>query len=324
MKDLDQNVMGKALKEVISLCGIESLTDEARFQAAIKDFLHGSMYSTEQQILIFAVKIGIGRELVKAAHKAAAEQNRALTVANDLLANEYGFKQKRCNRILAAFIFALEWKNAAKNSNPFVRNTLISFGQYKWQILDVTGKAALLLSNDITDVGIPYNREMGNTSWENCSLRRWLNSDFLVRFSREQEKKILRRTVRAENNPWYQTNAGNATEDKVFLLSISEVIRYFGDSGSLENRPKNRWTDEVEGNGAASAIDDPFNISRRASFKNEGTWWWLRSPGQSESKAAYVNAEGMVLLNGESVFDDGGTSCAGIRPGVRPAIWLQQ
>ena len=44
--------------------------------------------------------------------------------------------------------------------------------------------------------------------------------------------------------------------------------------------------------------------------------WWLRSPGGSADRAAFVNYDGSVYLDGVSV-DRGGLF------GVRPALWVQ-
>ena len=64
MKSLDIDAMSNAVKKVIALCGIDVLADEKRFQAAIRDFLYSSALATEQQLLIFSVRVGIGRELL--------------------------------------------------------------------------------------------------------------------------------------------------------------------------------------------------------------------------------------------------------------------
>lgn len=319
MKELDKEAMSSAIKEMISFGGIEILEDEDRFQAFIKDVLNNSIHITEQHMLIMFVKTGMGRELVRAFEKSPEEQDRTLILVSNRLEYEYGFGRTWCDHVLDAVTCALGW-----NRDSLAESGSMTFGAYKWKVLCKEKGMVLLLTEELTDIGIPYNREIGETSWAGCSLRRWLNSDFLARFNREQQERILSRRVRAESNQWYHTAPGNPTEDKVFLLSISEVIQYLGDSGSLGLRPENRWIDSFDPEGKSCAIDDGFNTARCATYKNESTWWWLRSPGKSESRASYVNAEGIIFLNGETAFDDGGTSCVGVRPGIRPAIWLRK
>lgn len=340
VKNLDIEAMAAAIKKVVALCGPDVLANELKFQAVIKDLLNSNFYKREQQILIFTIKIGIGREICKAITKSSIEQNRVLTALGNILIHEYGFSSNRCHEILVSYAMGLDWEklelardyqpvndtsvSKKTSQNMLLKGELITFGNYKWRVLHVKGRTALLISDGITDIGIPYNSSMENTTWETCSLRKWLNSEFLARFSSEEQDRVLFYEVKAENNQWYQTDAGNSTKDKVFILSISEAVRFFGDSGDLHSRPDNDWMDDIDANRISYAIDDKFNINRCAAYKNENTWWWLRSPGKSETKAAYINSNGIILLNGELVFDDGGTSCVGVRPGVRPAIWLQQ
>ena len=340
MKNLDTDAMSNAVKKVISLCGIDVLADERRFQAAIRDFLHSSALTTEQQLLVFSVRIGVGGELLKAINKTVSEQKRMLVVADSLLTAKYGFLKERSDNILGVFISALDWQGVSlpkgvqssklqsaeskSSSSAFVKGTIISFGRYKWRVLYAKGNTALLITDEITDIGIPYDNtvNLDGVTWEDCSLRKWLNDEFLMRFSKAQRSRILKRRVTPENNPWFHTEAGNQTEDKVFLLTISAVIRNFGDSRHLKTRPENSWAYEEDG--LSYAIDDRYNAARQAAYKGENTWWWLRSPGEEKTKVAYVNTDGIIFLNGELAFDNGGIICVGVRPGVRPAIWLRQ
>lgn len=348
MKNLDTDAMCNAIKNVLSLCGIDVLADASRFQAAIRDFMFSNSLNTEQQLLIFAIRIGIGDELLKAVKKSVSEQKRILIIADAILTVEYGFLKSRSDSILEAFGSALGWDkatiskvikpvpNAPKQKSAIekdkhivddgdlAKGSTLQFGRYKWRVLFVKGKTALLLADEITDIGIPYNKVFGEVSWEDSWIREWLNTEFLRRFSKTQRGKILPRNVRAEPNPWYHTDAGSQTNDKVFLLSISEVVRNFGDSGQLKHRNEKLRVEGTSSDDLSCAIDDKFNSERKAMYKDESTWWWLRSPGDSKEKAAYVNAEGLILMNGDLVADDGGTSCVGVRPGVRPAIWIRQ
>lgn len=348
LKNLDSYAMSKAVKEVITLCGIDVLSDANRFQAAIRDFLHSSSLTTEQQLLVFSVRIGIGGKLLKAVNNSVSEQKRMLIVADALLTLEYGFLKSRSHSILSVFMSALGWQQISlpkdtrlpqdrkqqsatinlsrENNATFVKGAVIPFGKYMWRVLYVRGNTALLIADEITDIGIPYDNavNLDGVTWETCSLRKWLNTEFLERFSKEQRNKIIKKRITPENSHWYQTDAGNQTEDEVFLLSVSEIIRNFGDSGHIKIRPENSWTYDTAPDGLSYAIDDGYNAARQATYKGETTWWWLRSPGDSKTKVAYVNADGIIFLNGESAFDDGGTSCVGVRPGVRPVIWLRQ
>lgn len=352
MKSLDIDAMSNAIKKIVSLCGIEVLEDIGRFQAAVNDVMRGSLLNTERQLLIFAIWIGVGKKMFKGVKQSASVQKRMLINVNTMLTVEYGFTQKRSENLLEVFVTALGWNRGEivqcmqslgeeisdenvfderhsyekdqHEYREFVKGTVVPFGKYMWRVLYVNEKAALLLADEITDIGIPYNKELDATSWEKSWVRKWLNTEFLQRFSKKQQKRIVMHRIRAEANPWYQTDAGSSTVDKVFLLSVLDIIRNFGDSGQLKNRSEKVMSDMTDSDRMVYVIDDRYNERRQAMYKGEKTWWWLRSPGDSQYKAAYINADGIVFLNGELVVDDGGSSCVDIRPGIRPAIWLRK
>ena len=104
-------------------------------------------------------------------------------------------------------------------------------------------------------------------------------------------------------NPWFDTEGGNNTLDMIFLLSLEEVVKYFGDSGQLRNRPKYK-----------DYLSDQYSNARIAQdIAGSASWWWLRSPGFGPLYVISVDDTGDLLVGGDDVF------CSG---GVRPALWL--
>jgi hypothetical protein len=209
-------------------------------------------------------------------------------------------------------------------------NRLVVIGEYLWRVLDVdkTNNKALLLSERITHAK-PYNEEYAEITWENCTLRAWLNGRFLDEsFTEEEREKIQDTTIDNADNKWYGTAGGNNIEDKIFLLSIAEVVQYFGDSGQLEKQPpitqfekKQKWPTEypeMYPKRLSIYIDDQYNKARQAKLPDGETagWWWLRSPGYNSLGAALVIRDGNVFVRGNYVLD------ARISGGVRPAFWL--
>ena len=182
-----------------------------------------------------------------------------------------------------------------------------------WRVLAVENNKALLISEKILEKR-PYNVEGTDITWENCTLRKYLNGEFYNSLG-AAKSAIIETNNWNPNNPWYGTPGGNATTDKVFLLSLDELVKYFGDCGKLCNQPKNDgrfiwWTDDK-----AFWIDDQYNHARIAYYRSEGaSWWWLRSPGDDSYDAAYVDYVGNVYVDGYGVDSDFG--------GVRPALWL--
>ena len=139
---------------------------------------------------------------------------------------------------------------------------------------------------------------------EHSVIRQWLNTDYYNSFLADDRVRIAETRITNADNPWYGTPGGNDTTDRIFLLSLEEVVQYFGDSGQLGNRPDDKWW-----------IDDQYNSARIARDANgTASWWWLRSPGDYSSFAAIVYDDGFLYLTG-SLVDH--SSC-----GVRPALWL--
>jgi tetratricopeptide (TPR) repeat protein len=173
-----------------------------------------------------------------------------------------------------------------------------------WRALAVEKSKALLISEKILEKR-PYNDENKCITWENCTLREYLNGEFLDKLG--TAKSVIAETRNNNpNNPWYGTAGGNATTDKVFLLSLDEVCRYFGDSTANLRRRGSIGSD--------STMSDKSNPNRTANYDDRASFWWLRSPGGGSDRAACVGDDGRVRVGGPDVNNDFG--------GVRPALWL--
>ena len=167
----------------------------------------------------------------------------------------------------------------------------------EWIVLAKEDGKVLVISKYMLDRQ-PYNAERGfyETTWETCSLRQWMNETFLnSAFSAEEQELILDTNVSADMNPEYDTNPGNPTTDKVFLLSIAELELYFPSQ-------ETRICDFTE---YAVAVNTPFVDSNT---------WWLRSPGYDVFRAAYVSDEGWESCYGDLPYYD--------FIGVRPVLWI--
>ena len=165
----------------------------------------------------------------------------------------------------------------------------------EWLVLDKQDGKVLVISKYALDCQ-QYNKSYTDVTWETCSLRKWLNNTFINNaFSTEEQALIPTVTVSAEKNPWYGTNPGNATQDKVFLLSFHEVSKYF------------------DSNDAKKCAPTDYAIAQGA-HDRDACWWWLRSPGNSQNFAATVSSGGGVNVLGGSV-DNGNDA-------VRPALWI--
>lgn len=174
----------------------------------------------------------------------------------------------------------------------------------EWTVLDKDGMSLLLISKQALDCQ-QYNTSYTDVTWESCSLRKWMNGTFLNKaFNAEEQAQIQNTTVSADKNPEYNTNPGNATTDKVFLLSINEVEKYFNSDEARKCAP----TAYAKAQGAYTS--DSYKTASGAAT----CWWWLRSPGYTQSYAASVAMYGSVNYSGNLVNY--------VIDAVRPALWI--
>ena len=173
----------------------------------------------------------------------------------------------------------------------------------EWLVLAKEKTRILVISKYALDCK-PYNTSRTDITWETCTLREWLNNDFInSAFSADEKSIISVTTVSADRNPEYNINPGNATRDQVFLLSVTEVDKYFSSNGVRQCGP----TDYAVANGSWKGGEG-------------GYWVWLRSPGidpdfaASVSYDAYDSADVFLFCIGKPANTPGG--------GVRPAMWI--
>lgn len=189
----------------------------------------------------------------------------------------------------------------------------------KWRVLDAandfntsnstTESALFLLSEQNLDVW-QYNTTSTEYTgaWAGSSLRAWLNGtksgDFLADAFASGEQAAIATThvVNKNDNPWYDVNGGEDTEDKVFLLSITEVMNaaYGFDTRSgyaTDTRVATNTAYLVGGGGSGI-------ISPQIPGVGNAHLWWLRSPGYDisgkgeRSNAVYVEISGALHLSG--------------------------
>lgn len=173
----------------------------------------------------------------------------------------------------------------------------------EWRVLDKQDDRILVISK----YGLcyeKYNRTLDKITWETCTLRKWLNNDFINTAFTDKEKSLIPRiTVSTEKNSKYNTNPGNNTQDQVFLLSIEETYKYF----YSDRERVCIHTEYSAKQGCPPSNDGSW-------YKKNHCWWWLRSPGNTQNSVATVNGEGIVL--------EGGYNVNGAGSAVRPALWI--
>ena len=173
----------------------------------------------------------------------------------------------------------------------------------EWLVLAKENNRVLVVSDKALDCK-PYNQSWEYVTWETCSLRNWLNNDFInAAFTAEERAMIPTVTVSADKNLVSSTDPGNATKDKVFLLSIVEAEKYCTSDEARRCVP----TEYAISNGA-------YTSDRYAEGDKATCGWWLRSPGYGQLYAALVDCDGSVDWFGNYVDHDYNS--------VRPALWI--
>ena len=134
-----------------------------------------------------------------------------------------------------------------------------------WDVLDKKDDKILLLSKNSLEV-MMFNPLNEKVTWQNSSIRKWLNEDFLSKaFSDKEAVRIQDILVTADPNEKYDVDAGKDTVDKVFLLSIKEVETYFKTDDSRICFASNYAAKQ-------SSESEWFETNQRD--------WWLRTPGE--------------------------------------------
>ncbi len=219
-------------------------------------------------------------------------------------------KNKLITLLLAVFILlpTLTSCSAPHQKQVYHVGDIITFGSYEqdgnikngkediaWCILAVEENRLLLLSEKILDAQ-PYNNNRVDITWGTCSLRAWLNDDFFHEaFTAEEQTQIVDTSLTNDNNSAHTT-------DKIFLFSTEEANQYLDSSISKIARP----TEYAMKNIAYTYDRDQDGLPE--------AYWWLRSSGSTNRRAASVNNNRIFHFLG-----DFPTSAS---LGIRPAIWI--
>ena len=186
--------------------------------------------------------------------------------------------------------------------------SVVTFGSYeqddnlengkepvKWIIIDRNEKSTMLISKDIIEyqpyLDVDYDSYIQST-WETCTLRKWLNSTFYNSLFNTEEKKSIVNTTVIPDPKEFSTSAdpGGETIDKIYLLSGNEYNKYKTISGVSECELSRHVFAKIR-----------YNIE----------FWWLRSPSDDFLTYAQVVQNGNISTNRTSYEE-----------GIRPVVWV--
>ena len=171
----------------------------------------------------------------------------------------------------------------------------------EWLVLDRDGDKVLLLSKYALDYQsfMPFYEPVTEPyTWESCSLRRWLNGTFLnAAFSADEQQRLLTTTVITSPGSLHRENGPVTTEDRVFLLSNTDVYAYFASEAATAAE----YT-------AYALSENPW--PGNAATPGPADWWLRTTDGYDHPDGVYADGrvgEGARAYEGEY---------------VRPAIWI--
>ena len=192
---------------------------------------------------------------------------------------------------------------------PARKKLQVDFGGYKWRVLEIRDESMFLLSEKITETG-KYHNAYEDVAWSISDMRQYLNNDFYNSFSLHEQSQILETALFTNGNPWFAAGGADSAIDKIFLLSIDEVLKYLGDSGQLHSPAVKYY------------VDDIYNDARKATLKDGSpSRWVLRNPGSTNSFVSVVTVEGKISVTGDFVNR---SSTELFNVGIRPAMWVKK
>lgn len=205
---------------------------------------------------------------------------------------------KRVNGILAA-VFAVV---IASNMLSLKQCETVSFGGYTWYVIEETDSYKTLMSKDVIAKRC-YNFE-NNNHYETSDIHRWLNGEFLSRFSAEERALLLEK------------------EENIILSAAHLSER---DTGYLDfycsAYPKMVATNSdevccqiVSGYVFLPTVDHIANMANAGYSVTTSQRYWLSTPYFLHGgKSRYVHPDGLVY------FDDTSEEF-----GIRPVIYLKK
>lgn len=132
--------------------------------------------------------------------------------------------------------------------NEYKVGNLITFGKRIWLVLDVQGNKALIFSANQSykkydDTPYYYSHKEEPYTWEISYLRKYLNGEYYNNFTIPERNRILTTDLVNEDNPDWGSEGGNNTQDKIFVLSASEMERYGNTIAEFRKKLSTIWSD---------------------------------------------------------------------------------
>ena len=204
-----------------------------------------------------------------------------------------------------------------------------------WKVIDKKDGKLLVITDKLIDAfSFNYNQSKENVedvTWENCSLREFLNNEFINMQMTEDERNMIATTHNEnkacneylksiwnfEQEPYSEMATQNhrddvATDDKVFLLSLDEVLKYF--PGEEEAKSKDYPFSMLKtSNNRTAYITKAVKENGKGYYERDtlGGVWMTRTLSDTNNKVVYISGQGEIYnyFTYVPLF-------------IRPAMWI--
>ena len=169
----------------------------------------------------------------------------------------------------------------------------------EWIVLEVQEDKAWLMTKYCIEQVIFYPERVP-MYWGKSDLRAWMNGEFFETTFTEEEKEIILTTIVENDNPHGMKGAGADTEDKIYLLSKSEVLHFMPEMADRVAYP----TEYAKTKGITLS---PETGSCR---------WWTRTPGARKMDICGMRLDGRISAYGMQDVDWPTNT-------MRPVMWVK-
>ncbi len=204
-------------------------------------------------------------------------------------------------------IFCSSVKGDVITFGTYEQNNVLSDGgePIQWIVLDRQEDKILVLSRYCLE-----RSDYGAYTWEDSSIRAWLNGDFYSNaFTAEEKARIITTTVENCDNTQFNTYGGENTIDNLFLLSDDEVSYYFDEyADRMTKRTKysfQKYYDQCYELYGDRLLNPPQ--------PDDYVTWWLRSVGEQFCIDTIHSTTGSISNTGMEYQ---------YKEDIRPAMWI--
>ncbi|HHW48631.1 MAG TPA: hypothetical protein GXX14_08450 [Clostridiaceae bacterium] len=184
---------------------------------------------------------------------------------------------------ISAILLVITYSSKPKKYNSLTYGAYVSFGEYNgrkllWKVINTDENGILLFADEAVEFrafdseprdGDDNRMKYGSNYWPECTLRKWLNGEFLrnfkdseIRLINNYKNKVLlsvydKEKAEGGDNDFFWMHVPSLAafgfddayhlyvDDKVFLLDIKQLTEFLSDKGEAISRKYRYWLETV-------------------------------------------------------------------------------